>query len=200
VTAAIRLAPEPGKSITLKTRTLSAKALSPVTEAVFTGETILKARPGPADAKSGTWYDYYEGEWDGVPEWNKLTPVKSGNTEFFHQGPRPVETKAWAARYRAWLKIPRTGRYRFWGFFMAQKGLVRLSIGDREIFSVAKASGQGRGEVVLEEGLHPVCAEVVESHSDGSKGNHYFFIGFSGPGIPETRLTDAYLVYVPEKP
>ncbi|MBN8216078.1 MAG: chitobiase/beta-hexosaminidase C-terminal domain-containing protein [Spirochaetes bacterium] len=200
VSGPIAISPGPGKSVILKVRSVEGSSFSPIAEARYTGEFILKARPGPGAMKPGTRYAYYEGEFEGLPDWGALAPTKSGSVEFFHQGPRPVETKAWAGKFDAWLKVPRTGRYRFWGFFNAQKGLVRLTVSDKEIFTAGKGSEQGRGEAVLEEGLHPISAEVVESHSDGSKGSHYFFIGMSGPGIPETRLTDAYLVHEPIQP
>jgi hypothetical protein len=182
-----------GESQTLKVRGLSSGRLSPVTEVTFTGERVSKATEVGAPLRPGCTYEFYTGDFRSIPKWEDLPVSLKGNVEFFHQGPRPIAVSAWAGRYRAYLMVPTTGRYRFYGFFMAQKGDLRVTLDGEKVFEVASSGGQGQGEVVLEKGPHPITVEVAQSHPDGSKGGHYFYVGFAGPGVADTRITETYL-------
>lgn len=183
-----------GESQTIKVRGLSSGRLSPVTEVTFTGERVTKATEVGGELRPGCTYEFYTGDFRSIPKWEDLSPSLKGNVEFFHQGPRPISVSAWAGRYRAYLAVPTTGRYRFYGFFMAQKGDLRVTLDGEKVFQVATSGGQGQGEAVLEKGLHPIAVEVAQTHPDGGKGGHYFYVGFSGPGVTDTRITDAHLV------
>lgn len=194
----LRIAPKENESLTLKARAILDGQLSPTTEAHFTGATFLRASPALSRSESGVLYDYYRGDFTTFPKWNERQPDLSGKVEFFHQGPRPVEDKAWAGRYRAFLKIPKSGSYKFYGFFSADKGELRVTIDDKIIFDATEAGGKSaEGRIALEAGIHPIMVEVRQSHADGGKGAHYFFLGFSGMDLAPQRITDAFLVREP---
>ncbi|MBL8994095.1 MAG: chitobiase/beta-hexosaminidase C-terminal domain-containing protein, partial [Spirochaetia bacterium] len=194
----LKIAPKEGESAVVKVKAILGGQASPVTEARFTAQNFLRAAPALARSESGVLYDYYEGNFPSFPKWENLTPTLSGKVEFFHQGPRPVSDKAWAGRYRGYLKIPKTGPYKLYGFFSADKGELRVTLGDKVVFDATEALGKStEARVALEAGIHPITVEVRQTHADGSKGSHYFFLGFSGMDLAPQRITDTFLIREP---
>jgi predicted alpha/beta superfamily hydrolase len=66
--------------VELKVRSFNARgANKPITTGLFKEAKTLKAGSKPKGATSGRLqYSYYRGEWDSLPDFNKLTPVLSG--------------------------------------------------------------------------------------------------------------------------
>ncbi len=183
-----------GEVIKVKTRASVDGQLSPVAESHFTTLSFKKASLVSARTEPGVIYDYYEGAYEGWPDWKNLTPVKSGKLEFPHQGLRPIETKDWAAKFKGYLKVSKTGFWKFYGFYSSDKGRLRVKVSDQVVFDTSGgASKTGDGQITLEEGLHPFQVEICEEHVDGSKSGHFFSVGFSGPGVSGERITDKYL-------
>ena len=87
----------------IKRQTLPAAALTHVVNPLA---TMPQAAPGVE-------YDYYEGAWNGMPDFNELTPVKSGYLNNLETSPRRQDTD-FAFRYRGDLQIEQPGEYRFY--------------------------------------------------------------------------------------
>jgi hypothetical protein len=53
----------------------------PSVATVFSEGKFLKGLTAPENLSAGLKYSYYEGIWDSIPDFAKLTPVKTGITE-----------------------------------------------------------------------------------------------------------------------
>lgn len=61
---------------------------------------------------SGINYKYYEGNWSSLPDFNSLTPSKSGVVSYFNLDPRRRETN-YAFLWQGYITIPSSGTYTF---------------------------------------------------------------------------------------
>lgn len=62
---------------------------------------------------SGVTYEYFEGTWDNLPDFNSLTPVATGNLDNFSITPR-LRDDNFAFRFSGTINIPTTGNYTFY--------------------------------------------------------------------------------------
>lgn len=152
--------------ITLKaTTTLAARSFragKPVSETVRA--TFTKVAPRPAikidKPKAGLRYSYFEGEWDNLPNFKALTPVKSGVLAHFELSPRK-EVERFGFEYTGYLRVPETGVYTF---FTESDDGSRLYIGDEMIVDNDGLHGmlEKRGVIALAAGLHPIRVTFFE--------------------------------------
>ena len=61
----------------------------------------------------GLDYDYYQGIWDAIPDFNQLLPVKSGVTENLSLSPRQRDIH-FGMRFAGYLKVEEPGDYTFY--------------------------------------------------------------------------------------
>lgn len=73
----------------------------------------LDTVPNYAPGLEGVEYDYYEGAWNGMPDFNEMTPVKSGFLNDIESSPRRQDTN-FAFRYNGDLQIEQPGEYHFY--------------------------------------------------------------------------------------
>jgi alpha-L-fucosidase len=165
------------------------KPVSGVSETTFT-----KVAPRPADKidglKPGVEYDYYEGTWDKLPDFDKLTPVKSGVLAGFEFSPRR-QAENFAFRYRGYVTVPRTGVYQF--FTLSDDG-SQLYIGDKLVVDNDGLHGmaEAAGVIALEAGAHPITVTFFEK-----TGNEGLEVWYAGPGLEKQRLPNSALSHKP---
>lgn len=169
-----------------QTTTLAARAFRgerPVSATTKRTFTKVLPRPAlPAIAKTpGLSYAYYEGDWDKVPDFAKLTPALTGVAADFDRKPRKQE-EHFGFRYKGFISIPTEGAYRF--FTNSDDG-SDLSIGDTRVVdndglhSLKEASGV----IALGAGLHPITVDFFEK-----SGGQDLEVWWEGPGIPKQKI------------
>ena len=128
---------------------------------------VLRDPENPANAVNGLDYSYYEGSWNNVPDFNALSPVRSGNvgTPDLSVSSR---SEQYAIQFKGYINVPADGTYTF--YTNSDDG-SKLYIGNTE--------------VVNNDGGHPM---VEKSGTIGLKaGTHAltipFFQGAGGQGM-----------------
>jgi mono/diheme cytochrome c family protein len=132
---------------------------------------------------------YYEGSWQELPDFSKLTPVASGKTASFDVNVGKPDN--FAAVFKAKVQIARDGKYRF---HVGSDDGSRLKIDGQQ---VAEADGIHplsfqSGDTELKAGIHEVEVEYFEQG-----GEQELRVEFEGPGI--TRQALEYALAPPAK-
>ena len=125
---------------------------------------------------SGMAFEYFEGSWDALPDFDALTPVKTGFADSFSLRERDRNNN-FGFRYKAEINIPVDGTYYF--YTISDDG-SRLSI-DGEV--VANNDGlhrfRARGGVVkLSAGNHDLEIEYFDKH-----GRERLMVVWGGTGV-----------------
>jgi mono/diheme cytochrome c family protein len=126
-------------------------------------------------------YHYYEGDWDKLPDLDKLTPVASGMAETFDVSPAR-RRDSYALRFEGTFEIDRPGNYQF---FVSSDDGSRVSVDDKVVVDNdgIHPNSAKSGRVRLTKGRHKV---VVEYFQGG--GEAELDVEFEGPGVPRRPL------------
>ncbi len=161
------------------------KAISDVTK-----RTLKKVQPRPPEKAEalaqGLCYEYYEGEWDKLPDFDSLEPRATGTVATFDIDLRQREEK-FGFRFRGYLKVPRPGVYTF---NLESDDGSRLYIGDQCVVDNDGLHGniEKSGMIALAKGLHPIT--VVFFEKTGSENLEVYRFGpqLEEPDILPTEL------------
>jgi hypothetical protein len=187
VTGPIRLT----DTTTLHARAFQAgRPVSGIAQATFT-----KVTPRPAaDVRGlvpGLHYEYFEGEWDRLPDFDRLTPVVSGTLPNIAFTPRR-RPERFGFRYTGYIQVPRAGIYTF--YTRSDDG-SRLYIGDELVVDNdgLHVVSEKQGVVALAAGPHPLTVTFFERTGDDG-----LEVSYAGPGIEKQRVPDHVLRHRPQ--
>jgi mono/diheme cytochrome c family protein len=137
-------------------------------------------------------YQYYEGEWEKLPDFAKLEPVAQGTVDDFVVRIRK-RVNNYALRFEGYLQVDREGVYRF---HVASDDGAKLSIdGDVVVDHDGVHSETFKeGERKLTVGSH----KLVVEHFNGG-GEDALTVEFEGAGIARQSLSPAVTIK-PERP
>ncbi len=153
-------------------------------QSVVVSESLAHSQK-PAHPKQGLHYRYYEGTWNTLPDFNKLSPLAQGTAASLDAAPRRRPDNH-ALIFDGYIKVPRDGGYTF--TLLSRDG-GRLEIGSAVLAEspapVAQVCGsignmvqQTRGSLGLRKGLHPIRIAVSKTLGDDA-----FRLMWEGPGI-----------------
>jgi alpha-mannosidase len=164
-----------------ETTQLKARAVSnTVNDAYVTDIAFTRLVPHPAETVGnltpGLNCKYYEGEWSELPEFDKLTPVKTQVvTDVALQGfARPED---YGLVMTGYVQVPNDGLY---DFFISSDDGSALLIGDSLVIDNDGIHGDGElmGSIALKAGKHPIRINMFQR-----KGGEYLQLLVSGPGV-----------------
>jgi len=137
------------------------KRVSEVSAATFNIEKPLA--PAYA-AKPGIKYNYYEGIWEKLPNFSKLTPVKSGIVDDFNINERKTDLY-YGFTFDGYINVPETDVYTF--YLQSDDG-GKLIIDDAKILDNDGTHGmdEKRLAVALEKGIHKISMQFFQ-HGGG---------------------------------
>lgn len=140
-----------------------------------------QAAASAAPAGRGLAWDFYEGDFDKLPDFGALTPSKTGTSARPDAAAAKTEEK-FALRFQGYVRAPRTGVY---VFYLASDDGSRLAIGGRPLIDNDGNHGLSveKGEIALAAGWHVL--ELVYFQRDGDKG---LDLSWSGPGFARTPV------------
>jgi hypothetical protein len=144
--------------------------------------------PVEKEVKSGIKWEYYEGEWRHLPDFDKL--------ESFDKGIAPIISLAdawrrehYGMRYTGYVKVPADGVYTI--FNLSDNG-SRVYIHDKLIVDNDGPHGKKEesGEIALKAGLHPLKVEYYQM-----EGGKALDVKIEGPQMDRWRLSEDILFY-----
>jgi cytochrome c2 len=141
------------------------------------------------DIASGLQYSYYEGNFNKLPDFSKLTPKEVGDAEAFDVGVAKKKDH-FALRFDGTIKIETDGDYLF---LLGSDDGSRLTIDDKVVIDNdgIHAFSQKRKPLKLKAGLHSVVVEYFEQG-----GGEELQVLFEAKGKPPQDL--ASLVVIPQ--
>jgi len=115
-------------------------------------------------ATPGIKYNYYEGSWEKLPDFSKLTPVKSGVIDNFNINERKVDLY-YGFTFDGYITVPETAVY---AFYLHSDDGSKLTIDDVKILDNDGTHGmdEKRLDVALEKGLHKISVQYFQ-HGGG---------------------------------
>jgi len=145
---------------------------------------------------SGLKYEGFIGNWDRLPDFEKLSPVKVGNVATVVLPELNEATPGVAVRFTGYLDVPADGLYTF---FLTSDDGSRLYISDELLIDndFVHMPQVRNGLIRLQAGKHPITVLYFDN-----RGKKSLTLEIEGPGlekqsVPETMLfTDA----APEAP
>lgn len=124
-----------------------------------TGTLDLRLSADP-NAEKGLHFSYYEGDWDRLPDFDKLRPKKTGRCATFDISKRDQDDN-FGFKFTGFLKIQEKGVYTF--ILISDDG-SRLLIGDKVVVDNdgCHAPQEAMGKIELEPGMHPITVLFFE--------------------------------------
>lgn len=141
-----------------------------------------------ADGVPGLSYEYYEGSWDRLPDFDQLTPAETGTVETFDLSVRKRDDY-FAVRFAAYVEVPTDGIYTF---YVSSDDGSRLWIGSDLVVDNDGLHGarERSGQIILRAGLHPIRVEHFEAG-----GAERLEVNYEGPGIPKGPVPSSDLLH-----
>ncbi len=180
-----------------QTTTVSARCFRrgrPVSGAVR--KTFTKVLPRPAvpveGGEPGLNCEYYEGDWERLPDFVSLKPEKTGRAEDFSFDPGSRIEK-YGVVFSGYIQIPNEGVY---SFFTDSDDGSRLFIGPDLVVDNDGLHGrkEGEGVIALAAGFHPIRVDYFNR-----TGSHALEVLFKGPGMDKTPIPGRFLSLLPRE-
>ena len=115
-------------------------------------------------SEPGLYYQYFEGNWEGLPDFSELDCKKQGTTQGFTVGDIAVKKDYFGMRFSGFIEIPEDGMHHF---RIRADDAGSLKIHDQLVCQVG-IEGPGiagvsdHGAIALKAGLHPVEIDFKE--------------------------------------
>lgn len=166
------------------------RPVSTTSAATFERVTPRRAKD-PGRRTSGLEYEYYEGTWEAMPNFDTLTPVKVGHVGDFDLSVRD-RPEAFAIRFLGAVTVPKDGVYRF---FVGSDDGSRLYMDGNHVADNDGLHGmrEAGGFVALAAGAHPITVEYFNLTGDLGLD-----VLYEGPGIEKQRVPPMALNCRPE--
>ncbi len=184
-----------GNGSLLTPGTIASGTLSTKTLADFGAFTFGYLDPSsiPSDGGSGLSYNFYQGVFEMLPDFNTLTPVKTGVSNNVDLSIRPAGVNdAYAAIWQGTINIPAPGTYTFETisddgsklYFNTPYNVNATALVNNDGSHAAKSE---TGTVnVTAAGAYPITITFFESY-----GGEEMQVYWSGPGISRQQIPDA---------
>ncbi len=166
-----------------------AKRLVPAA-VLYLGE---EQEPRSISNAGGLSYTYYEGEWEFLPDFDKLKPLTEGFAADFSMKERKSDDN-YAFRYRGYLSVEQQGTYTF---YTTSDDGSRLYIDQKLVVDNDGRHGsrERQGTLSLQPGMH-IIEVVFFEHS----GNQILEVDYTGPGFGKKPVLAEKLFTNIEKP
>ncbi len=148
--------------------------------------TVERLPGRPAEAISGLIngldFTVYRGEWKNLPDFDKLTPGRTGHTDTIPGQAWEEETGPFALKLTGYIEVPTNGVF---NFYVSSDDGSKLWIGDRLVVDNDGLHGavERDGWIVLDKGLHPITVDFFEA--GGAKS---LAVSYDGPEIGKRML------------
>ena len=138
--------------------------------------TTLRDPENPANAVTGLGYQYYEGSWGNLPDFNTLTPIKTGTVTTPNLTVRNRDLN-YGLRFTGFVSVPADGVYTF---YSSSDDGSKLLIGTTEVVNNdgGHPDQERSGTIGLKAGVHALSVLFFQG-----SGDQALSIGYSGPNL-----------------
>ena len=149
-------------------------------------KVTVKAKP-VASVGNGLKYSYYEGDWNTLPDFSKLTPKKTGQVSNFTLSPKQ-QTGYYAFKFDGFIDIKSSGTYTF--YTNSDDG-SKLYIDGKQIVNNDGRHGpeEKSGQVSLSAGKHSIRVTYFDKWGN----NDVLKALYKGPSISKMLIPDNVL-------
>ncbi len=162
----------------------------------------LRDPENPANAVKGLAFEYFEGTWTELPDFDRLKPDTKGSAESFELPKRKSgvdllgglvdlskrrRDDEFAIRFTGFIEAPREGLYTF--TTVSDEG-SKLYIGKEEVVSNDGLHGpvEMAGDIALRPGKHAITVTYFENQA-----GEQLDVFWEGPGLPRQKIPAAAL-------
>jgi alpha-N-arabinofuranosidase len=164
--------------------------LPPMSVTVFeiTGTFEETKVPEVKNLSPGLKYDYFEGNWSSIPDFNQVKPLNSGIISNF-MFPKDVRNENFGLSYIGYIKIQTNGIY---DFFVTSDDGSKLYVDNKEIVTNdgLHAPIEKQGSVLMGEGMHEI--KVLFIQGGGGKS---LDVNIEGPGLNRQSIPENILFH-----
>jgi len=162
------------------------QALQPLLTATPPAAVTLRTPENPTNTTAGLNYQYYEGTWLQLPDFNNLSVVKAGTTGLPTLAGRNRDDN-FAFRYTGFVDVPADGEYTF---YTSSDDGSQLFIGSTLVVDNNGAHGvqERAGKIGLLKGKHALTLTFFEN-----TGDQLLTASYAGPGLAKTQIPAAAL-------
>lgn len=151
--------------------------------------TMLENIGWATRADNGLNYEYYEGTWETLPDFDSLTPIAKGVANNFDIGVR-VRDANFAIHFKGYLDVPSNGGYTF--YLKSDDGSKlniignygTLTIDNDGLHSLVEKSGY----IYLLAGRHPITVTYFQGTGDRQLLVSYSKLGLAKQQFPVSQL------------
>jgi len=149
------------------------------------GASLPDNKPKEADkpkkAVAGLEFNYHEGDWDVIPDFDGMTPKEKGITEKFDLAKRKRDEQ-FGFKFTGFIDIKKEGNYTF---FLASDDGSRLYIGPYEVVDHDGLHGadEKKGDIKLKVGKHAISVHFFEK-----SGGEALTVSYEGPDVPKKEI------------
>lgn len=135
----------------------------------------------PANTINGLDYKYYEGTWSVLPNFDNITPVKSGTVTTFDLTPKAINDN-FGFRYTGFINVSTDGIY---NFYTSSDDGSKLLIGTTEIVNNdgLHAAQEKTGSIGLKAGKHAITVLFFDA-----TGGQALTVSYDGPGVTKQAI------------
>ncbi len=137
----------------------------------------------------GLRYEYFEGSWDQLPDFDEITPVKEGVISDFNFSPRN-QSEYFGFQYSGFISLPETAVYTF---FTDSDDGSQLFIGEKLVVDNDGLHGMTEeiGVIALSAGFHPIRVTFFEK-----TGGDQLKVNYQGPKINKQAISPQVLFHI----
>jgi len=140
------------------------------------------------DPEINGWnYEYFEGNWSEVPDYEKLTPLKTGKTCLFELDKIKARPHHWGTRFKAVIDIPEDDEYTF---YLSSDDGSKLYIDGKLVVNNdgIHYRTQKSGRIRLTTGRHPIMIEHFNFWSYNGLSLMFSGKNYSKQNVPLSRI------------
>lgn len=144
----------------------------------------------PPSSENGISYQYYEGNWNYVPDFSKLKPKKSGTVSNYSLSPA-ISNSYFSLQFNAQINITKSGDYTF---YTSSDDGSKLYVNGQEVVDNDGTHGKQErsGKITLTAGMHDIKVAYFEKWGN----DDILDVRYAGPGISK-QIIPSNILFLP---
>ena len=170
------------QTTTVKARSFWDNGVSSRTSEIVLTKRVPRPAARPASTSPGLRYAYYEGQWEQLPDFSRLSVVKTGVVPGIDIRSLTARGDGYGIAYAGYVEVPANGPYTF---FVNSDDGSKLFIGEELVVNNDGLHGavEKSGDVMLNAGKHAMLLLYFEN-----EGGESLSLSYRGPGVGKQEV------------